>query len=117
MPDNERGFNRGRWQRCVVGKRIERRVFTRQLAGRRVQLAQLDTAPKASQHQPIVSVRVPKEVRVDRVPIILLSGTDDWSFVHPAVAGTLWIERFVCYQADHGMVAAESRDRIVETIP
>src|SRR5712664_4009773 len=108
MPDNRRCFNRRWLERPATGKRIKFGVFAREFAGLRIQLAHLDTTPEASHSQPHIAIRVDDEVRVNGVPVILTSGTDNLPFVYPAVAWAAWIERLVCDQTDGGMVAAES---------
>src|SRR5205085_365198 len=91
---------------------VERLVLCRKFARARVQLAQLDAAPEASEREPGLSRLVQNDVGVDGVPVVGARRADHLPLILPYVVHARRVEREVGREPDGRMVTPEGGDGI-----
>src|SRR5262245_31377316 len=107
---DERRLHRSvdRLRAIPAAPRIHRSVRRRELSGLRIDASHLNPAPEAPPVEPDVILILNHEVRIDRVPIVLvLERAQHHSFIDPLVLGIRWIERPVRSQPNWWIPAAE----------
>src|ERR1700677_4064722 len=108
--------DRGSFDRAPVatGERDARRIRADELAGFRVELAQLDAGPERAEGEEGAPVRRIDAEGVDGVEVVAIPRHQSETLILPAIAGLERIERRVGHEPDGARVVAEARQAIIE---
>src|SRR5262245_36997978 len=87
------------------------------LAGGRIDARDLEPAPETAPAHPVFALAVREETGDDGVEAVVTARLQDQTFVAPRKIRGSRIECGVGCKADHRIVRAERRDRIIEMIP
>jgi hypothetical protein len=111
MLEQRRGLDRAA---VATGDGDRERIRTDELAGFRIELAELDPGPERAEGEPGAPLRRINPERVDGVEVVAVLRHHDHAPILPAVAGLQGIERRVGHEPDRARVVAEARQAIVQ---